>query len=91
MGMFIHRRKEKARLTEAKPQLEHTAAVSHIEASEPEETEVSIAQKSSLSKEDIDKLPFFSLKALASNYGIDVKDKKTKQLREELYKKIREE
>lgn len=91
MGMFIHRRKEKAHQEIAKPQLDCTAAVSHIEASEPEKTEVSAAPKSSLTEEDINKLPYFSLKSLASTYGIDVTDKKTKQLRNELIAKLKEE
>lgn len=97
MGMFIHRRKAHLK---ANPLPECTVSDSHMEAREEKE-EVSVApepslteetsSKSKLTEEEINKLPFFSLKSLASTYGVDVKDKKTKELRKELLKKIREE
>lgn len=87
MALFIHRRKAHLK---ANPLPECTVSDGHNEASDEVKTEVSVAQKSSLTEEDINKLPYFSLKSLASNYGIDVTDKKVKELRKELLKKIRE-
>lgn len=93
MGMFIHRRKESQRKTQA----ESVQSVqTHAEAS-TEKIEEGVAQIpslnddfSSLTEEDINKLPYFSLKSLALQHGIDVTDKKTKQLRKELLNVIKE-
>lgn len=91
MGMFIHRRK--VRQMKAIPQPK--VVDSHSDAS-VEKMEEGVAQispedkKSSLTWDDINKLPYFSLKSLASTYGIDVTDKKTKELRKELFAKIKE-
>ena len=97
MGMFMHRHKAHLK---AIPSPEYTVSDSHSEA-RVEKPEEGVAQssplpeetvsKSNLSEEDINKLPYFSLKSLASTYGIDVTDKKTKELRKELLRKIREE
>ena len=97
MGMFMHRHKAHLK---ANPSPEYTVSDSHIEA-RVEKEEVSAApfselteetsSKSKLTEDEINKLPYFSLKSLASTYGIDVKDKKTKDLRKELLRKIREE
>ena len=84
MGMMIHRRRQK--YAKSIPLKEPV-----VEAKAEEKAEECVAQKSSMTKEDIEKLPYFSLKSLASTYGIDVKDKKTKDLRTELYEKIKEE
>lgn len=42
----------------------------------------------SLTKEDIEKMPFFKLKSVAKSHGIDVTDKKTDTLRKELIEKM---
>ena len=87
MGLFIHRRKVRERQT-----LSNAVVDNHVvEASAQEKTAEVEKPQSSLTEEDINKLPYFSLKALASNYGIDVTDKKTKELRKELLKKLKEE
>ena len=83
MGMMIHRRRQKYARSNEVPKV--------VEAKVEERVEECVAQKSSLTWEDIEKLPYFSLKALASQHGIDIKNKKTTQLREELYEKIKEE
>lgn len=86
MGMMMHRR----RLMMASAQ--KTEAVEETVEAREEKPEECVAQKkSSLTAEDIEKLPFFSLKALALQHGIDVKDKKAKQLKKELLEKLKEE
>lgn len=41
-----------------------------------------------LTKDSISKMPFFKLKSVAKEYGIDVKDKKADEIREELMEKL---
>lgn len=76
MGMMIHRRKlrEKANGIKEIPKLEEPKAVEK--------------PKSTLVKEDIEKLPYFSLKSLASQYGVDVKGKKADEIRKDLIEKL---
>lgn len=41
-----------------------------------------------INKADIEKMPFFKLKSVAKDYGIDVKDKKADEIRAELMEKL---
>ena len=80
MGMFIHRRKVEARqVMSDKPS---------VKMEEPKAVE---KPKSTITIEDIDKLPFFTLRSLAVQHGLETKDKKADQIRRELIKKLQEE
>lgn len=81
MGMMIHRRKlrEKTKANDIKETPKMKEVV---------ETNVFERPKSDVLIEDIKKLPYFSLKSLASRYGVDVKGKKTEKIREELIAKV---
>lgn len=83
MGMFIHRRKQKV-LREMVNDRESVKEMAQPKA-------VDEPVKSTLTEEDINKMPFFTLRSLAAQHGIDTKDKSAKQIRKELSKKIREE
>jgi len=48
-------------------------------------------EKKEYTEEEINKLPYFSLKSAAADMGIDTTDKSAKQIRKELIKKIKEE
>lgn len=82
MGMMIHRRKlrEKANGVKEIPKVEMPKVVEEPKAVEK--------PKSTLTRDDIEKLPYFSLKSLASQYGVDVEDKKAKEIRKELLEKL---
>lgn len=96
MGMFIHRRKENQRKAQAEyVQSVQTRAEASVREVETGATQLPLLTEgdsptSTLTEEDINKLPFFSLKSLALQHGIDVTDKKTKQLRKELLNAIQE-
>ena len=77
MGMFIHRRKQAHKKVVTEEYREPMCQV------EPETNEPT--------KAEIEKLPYFSLKALALKHGLDVGNKKANQLRKELIKKIEED
>ena len=51
----------------------------------PAETKVVEAE---VTKAEVEKMPYFSLKALATNHGIDVEGKKAAKLKEEIIKKL---
>lgn len=81
MGMMIHRRKE-GHLHYPKPE--------QIVKEDTVQKEVKDENKggAAYTRNEINKLPFFSLKALASEYGVDVKGKKAPELRTELIEKM---
>lgn len=79
MGMMIHRRKLREIANDNKE-------VKPVETKV--ETNVFERSKTEVLIEDIKKLPYFSLKSLASRYGVDVKGKKTEEIREELIAKV---
>ena len=87
MGMMIHRRKE-GHLHY------HTNKTEHIEEGQPivdVQKEVKEEKKDEgavYTRDDINALPFFSLKSLASKNGIDVKGKKMPELKAELIEKM---
>ena len=56
----------------------------------PKETtkKESVKESSDISKDEISKMPFFKLKSVAKEYGIDVKDKKADVIRAELMEKL---
>lgn len=80
MGMFIHRRK----VLDAKKVNDQKS----VKVEEPKAVE---KPTSTLTVKDIEKLPFFTLRSLAVQHGLDTKDKKADQIRKELIQKIREE
>lgn len=69
---------EKPVKKESKPKKEEKA--------EPKKDEK--AESKSHSKDDIKNMPFFKLKSVAKEYGIDVKDKKADEIRSELMEKL---
>lgn len=79
MGMFIHRRKQKVLREMAN---DHKS----VEMEQPKAVEEPV--KSTLTEEDINKMPFFTLRSLATQHGIDTKDKGAKQIRKELHMKL---
>ena len=81
MGMMIHRRRYghlHYPKVEEQPKVEPETKV------EPEVDKKEVVY----TREEINKLPFFSLKKLATTEGIDVTGKKTAELRAELIKKL---
>lgn len=81
MGMMIHR----AKMRQVRQAMyEQPEVKPKVEAKESKE-EVKEAQ---YSKEEINALPFFSLKSIATKYGIDVKGKKTADLRAAIIEKL---
>lgn len=82
MGMFIHRRKVEAL------QVKKANDQKSVKMEEPKAVE---KPKSTITIEDIDKLPFFTLRSLAVQHGLETKDKKADQIRRELIKKLQEE
>lgn len=78
MALFLHRRKVAERELAKKEQPKV----------EPKNEEVVEEIKSGITKEDVASFPFFKLKSLAKNNGIDVKDKKTDELRTALIEKL---
>lgn len=83
MGM-IHRHKKL--IESARPIQEETfpTETNFVGKVEPEEKKV-------YTEDEINKLPYFSLKSAAAEMGIDTTDKSAKQIRKELIKKIKEE
>lgn len=91
MGMMMHRTKLRLRAAEQAKQKEEPRVEPKAEPKTEPIMEEEVSEKSTLTEEDINKMPFFSLKSVAVMHGIDVKDKKANQIRRELIKKIREE
>ena len=54
----------------------------------PVEKPVEKAVENTVTREEVEKMPYFSLKALAANNGIDVEGKKAVKLKEEIIKKL---
>ena len=46
------------------------------------------AEPEIISKESVEKMPFFKLKSVAKEYGVDVKDKKADEIKAELMEKL---
>lgn len=80
MGMMIHRRRE-GHLHYPKVENESKAVETKVDT-KPEKKEVVY------SRNEINKLPFFSLKKVAASEGIDVTGKKTAELRDALIEKM---
>ncbi len=80
MGMFIHRRK----VLNAKKVNDQKS----VKVEEPKAVE---KPESKLTKADIMKLPFFTLRSIAQSHGVDTNNKKKEQIIQELLKKIGEE
>lgn len=81
MALFIHRRKVAERelakkLAEEQPKVE------------PKNEEIIEEEKSGITKEDVASFPYFKLKSLAKEHGIDVKEKKADEIRAELIEKM---
>ena len=86
MGMMIHRRREghlHYPTVEKKTMEQPKVDVSKVEPEKKVEKKEVV-----FTLEEINKLPFFSLKKVASSEGIDVTGKKTADLRAALIKKL---
>lgn len=82
MGMMIHRAKmRQVRQAMYEPK-EEVKTESKVIKDKEEVKEVEFT------REEINALPFFSLKSVATRYGIDVKGKKAANLRAELIEKL---
>ena len=79
MGMMIHRRREGHLHYPKVEEKVETKVVKPVEEKKKE---------ADYTLDEINKLPFFSLKKVASSEGIDVAGKKTAELRAELIKKL---
>lgn len=77
MGMMIHRRRE-GHLHY--PKVENKEEIHNVEEKSEKEVVYTL--------DEINKLPFFSLKSLAVQQGIDVKGKKGNDLKAELVEKL---
>lgn len=85
MGMMIHRakmRQVRQAMYEPKEQPKAEPKV------EPKEEIKEEAKEVEFTKEEINALPFFSLKSVATRYGIDVKGKKAAELKADLIQKL---
>ena len=82
MGMMIHRAKmRQVRQAMYEPKEEVKAEPVVVENKEE-------VKEVEYTKDEINALPFFSLKSVATKYGIDVKGKKAVDLRAELFEKL---
>jgi len=91
MGMMIHRRREGHLFpkTDVKPMAEPEIVEEVKPMAEPETDEVKEEKKEvKHTLDEINSLPFFSLKSLASSLGIDVKGKKGQELKAEVIEKL---
>ena len=82
MGMMIHRRRY-GHLHYPEPEVQKEPVVVHDEPKE-EKKEKEVVY----TLEEINKLPFFSLKSLAKQVGIDATGKKAASLRAEIIEKL---
>lgn len=89
MGMMIHRRKlrERNKANDIKEAPKVEKMIEQPKSSVDQKPEKTVEQHK-ISVEEIKKLPYFSLKSLAARYGVDVKDKKTDEIRDELISKV---
>lgn len=83
MGMMT-RRNVKARITPETTRAVKAAPVVEKEPEIKEETNV----ESVVTRDVVDKMPYFALKKLAQNHDIDVEGKKAAKLKEEIIKKL---
>lgn len=82
MGMMIHRAKmRQVRQAMYEPK-EEVKTESEVVVHKEEKKEAEFT------KEEINALPFFTLKSIASKYGVDVKGKKAAELRADLIEKL---
>ena len=82
MGMMIHRAKmRQVRQAMYEPKEEVKAEPVVVENKEE-------VKEVEYTKDEINALPFFSLKSVATKYGIDVKGKKAAELRADLIEKL---
>ncbi len=86
MGMMIHRRKEGHLFPKVETKVETKAETkeNHVEPKVEEKKE----KEARYSLEEINRLPFFTLKSVAANNGVDVKGKKGAEIKAELIKKL---
>lgn len=82
MGMMT-RRNVKARI----PQ-EEVRVVEATLAPTKEPAKVQEKEAIDVTKEEVEKMPYFGLKALAVKYGVDVEGKKAAKLKEEIIDKL---
>ena len=80
MGMMIHRRRE--------GHLHYPKVENKVEAHNEPVVEEKEEKEVEFSLDEINKLPFFSLKSLAKQQGIDVTGKKAADLRAALIEKL---
>lgn len=82
MGMMIHRAKMR-QVRQAMYEPKEVKVEQPVEVEEKEEEKEAV-----YTREEINTLPFFSLKSIAVKNGIDVKGKKAPELRSELIEKM---
>ena len=83
MGMMIHR----AKMRQVRQAMYEPQKVEQPKVEQPKEV-VKENEGVKYTKEEINSLPFFSLKSIATKYGIDVKGKKTADLRAAIIEKL---
>lgn len=83
MGMMIHR----AKMRQVRQAMYEPQKVEQPKVEQPKEV-VKENEGVKYTKEEINSLPFFSLKSIANKYGIDVKGKKTADLRAAIIEKL---
>ena len=84
MGMMT-RRNVKARIPEAEVRAVE-AAPTPVKVQEKESEKMQ--EKETITKEEVDKMTYFSLKSLATKNGIDVEGKKAAKLKSEIIDKL---
>ena len=82
MGMMV-RRNVKARIPH-----EEVRAVEAAPAPVKVEKEPEDVQEKEVTKEEVEKMPYFGLKSLAAKHGIDTDGKKAAKLKEEIIDKL---
>ena len=80
MGMMIHRRRE--------GHLHYPKVENKVEAHNEPVVEEKKEKEVMYTLDEINKLPFFSLKSLAKQQGLDVTGKKANDLRAEIIEKL---
>ena len=83
MGMMIHR----AKMRQVRQAMYEPQKVEQPKVEQPKEV-VKENEGVKYTKEEINSLHFFSLKSIANKYGIDVKGKKTADLRAAIIEKL---
>ena len=88
MGMMIHRRKEGHLFPKTKAEIKAETKETPVEIKETVKVDDKKEKEAVYSLEEINKLPFFTLKSVAANNGVDVKGKKGSEIKAELIKKL---